>query len=186
MCKISKISCLAVIFFFSLIFAVQAKINMFPKPRYIPELSFYGDSGKAYKLKDFKSDLLMAVVWSKRCGPCISDLKHLNAFAKKTAGKGINIILISPAKEWQTTDERKTFLKRIGAGNLVSYSDKDSNFMKGMGILVTPTVILVNKENEEAGQITGSVKWDDPEVVEYMLQLKKDMLKNLNQEKSAD
>ena len=159
---------------------------MFPQARYIPELSFYGDSGKAYKLKDFKSDLLMAVVWSRRCGPCISDLKHLSAFAKKTAGKGINIILISPAKEWKTADERKAFLKRVGAPNLVSYSDKESNFMKGMGILVTPTVILVNKKNQEAGQITGSVKWDDPEVVQYMLNLKKDMLKNLDQKKTAN
>ena len=48
--------------FFALGFVCQtadAKINIFPKARYIPELSFYADNGQAYKLKDFKSDLLL-------------------------------------------------------------------------------------------------------------------------------
>lgn len=155
--------------------SVQAKINMFPQPRYLPALNFYGDSGRAYKLQDFKADMLMAMVWSKKCGPCIGDLKYLNNFAKQVAGSGIQVILISPEKEWKNAAERREFLKRVGAPNLVSYLDRKANFADGMGIQVTPTVILVNRNGEEAGQITGSVKWDDPEVIDYMLQLKNKM-----------
>ena len=165
--------------------AAEAKINIFPQPRYLPPLSFYGDSGKAYRLKDFNADLLMAVVWSRRCGPCISEMKNLNEFAKKTAEKGIKVILISPEKEWKSIDERHTFLKRIGAPDLVSYLDRKANFADGMGMRVTPTVFLVNRNSEEVGQITGSVKWDDSDVLEYMLKFKEEVSEKLNQKKSA-
>ena len=178
-----------VVLFLFLLFAgasaAEAKITVFPQPRYIPQLSFYGDSGKTYRLKDFKADLLMAVIWSKRCGPCISEMKDLNQFAKKTAEKGIKVILISPEKEWKTTDERHMFLKRIGAPDLASYLDKKAQFADGMGIRVTPTVILVNRNNEEVGQITGSVKWSDSDVLAYMMRLKDDISEQLNQQKSA-
>lgn len=165
----------------------EAKINMFPQARYIPELSFYGDSGKAYKLKDFhQNELLMAVLWSRTCGPCINDMKKLDNFAQKVKDKGIQVILISPEKEFRTVDERHNFLKKIGAPHLVSYVDRKSNFVNGMGVFVTPAVILVNQDNEEAGQITGGVDWDDDDVVEYMLKLKSDISKKLNEKKAAN
>jgi len=165
----------------------SAKINMFPKARYIPELSFYGDSGKAYKLKDFhNNELLMAVLWSRTCGPCINEMKKLDKFAQKTKNKGIEVILISPEKEFRTVDERHNFLKKIGAPHLVSYVDRKSNFANGMGIFVTPAVILVNQDNEEAGQITGGVDWDDDDVIDYMLKLKSDISKKLKEQKAAN
>lgn len=177
--KILRVICILFIFLCGLNTA-EAKINIFPRPRYVPQLSFYGDSGKAYRLKDFQADLLMAVIWSRRCGPCISEMKYLNKFAKSTASKGIKVILISPEKEWQSIDERRLFLKRIGAPDLVSYLDRKATFSDGMGIMVTPTVLLLNKNNEEVGQITGSVKWSDPAVVRYMLKLKNDISEQLN------
>ncbi len=165
---------------------VEAKINIFPKPRYIPALSFYGESGKAYRLTDFKEDLLMAVVWSRRCGPCVADLKHLKKFAKRVEKQGIKVILISPESEWKTSDERRLFMQRVGGDGLVNYLDRKANFRDGMGLRVTPTVILVNRNGEEAGQITGSVDWDDDDVVEYMVNLKNESLKYLNEQESAN
>lgn len=163
-----------------------AKINMFPKPRYIPPLSFYDDGGRAYKLTEFKSDLLMAVVWARSCGPCIKDLKHLGRFVRKTMGKGIEVILISPDKDWKTVAEKRMFLKRLGAENMVSFNDKNSRFRDGMGVAVTPTAILVNKNGEEVGQITGSIEWEDQEIVDYMLKLKSEVSQKLNDGESAD
>ena len=174
------------VFFMMPAFDVCAKINIFPKPSYIPALSFYGDSGKAYRLTDFKSDLLMAVVWSKKCGPCIADLKHLNKFAKKVEKQGIKVIIISPESEWKTGDERRMFLQRVGGGGLISYLDRKANFRDGMGLMVTPTAILVNKNGEEVGQITGSVEWDDERVIERIIGIKNDSLKQLDEQKSAD
>ncbi len=165
----------------------DAKINIFPQARYIPELSFYGDSGNAYKLKDFhQNELLMVVLWSRSCGPCINDMKKLDKFAQKVKDKGIQVILISPEKEFRTVDERHNFLKKIGAPHLISYVDRKSNFVNGMGIFVTPAVILVNQDNEEAGQITGGVDWDDNDVIEYMLKLKNDISKKLYEKKAAE
>ena len=158
--------------FMSVTYASEAKLNLFQQPRYVPDLSFYGDSGKPYKLKTFGADLLVAVVWSRRCGPCLADLKPLNDFALATADKGIRVILISPDGEWKSYDEKRAFLKRFGAPNLVSYLDKKAGFMDGMGIMVTPTALLVNREGLEVGQVTGAVQWNNPKVIDYMVKLK--------------
>ena len=174
------------LFFMFPITEVSAKINIFPKPRYIPALSFYGESGKAYRLTDFKEDLLMAVVWSRRCGPCVSDMKYLRNFSKKVEGQGIKVILISPESEWKTSDERRMFMERIGGLGLVNYLDRKANFRDGMGLRVTPTVVLVNRNGEEVGQITGAVNWDDDDVIEYMINLKNESLKQLDEQKSAN
>lgn len=168
-CRLSGILFLAMAVSVS---SVSAKINIFAKPRYIPAISFYGDSGKAYGLTDFNTDLLMAVVWSRHCVPCLKDLKPLRIFADKVADEGIKVILISPESDWKTGDERRNFLKKFKAEKLVNYSDRKSKFKDGMGIMVTPTVILVNKDGLEVGQITGTTEWDDPEVISYMIKLK--------------
>lgn len=169
--KISKI-CIICLLFFSVSVSSEAKLNLFPQPRYVPNLSFYGDSGKAYKLKDFGDDLLIAVVWSRTCGPCLADLKPLNEFAKSVVNDGIRVILISPEKEWRSADEKRLFLKRFGAPNLVSFVDKKSAFINGMGIMATPTALLIDRNGLEVGQISGAAKWDDPRVIEYILKLK--------------
>ena len=156
---------------------VFAKLNLFEKPRYIPNLSYYSDSGEKHKLTDNKEDLLIALIWSRSCGPCIGEMKHLQAFADKTKDKGIKVIIISPAEEWRTVDERLNFMKKIGAPHLTSYTDPKSNFSHGMGVMVTPTAIMVSRNGEEVGQITGSVEWDDPDVIDYLLKLKEDIYK---------
>lgn len=166
--------------------SANAKINIFPKARYIPELSFYSDSGQAYKLKDFKSDLLMAVLWSRYCGPCIADMKKLDTFSEKMKNKGIRVIIISPEKDFKTADERHALLRKLEAPHLESYIDRKSNFINGMGIFVTPAVILVNRNNEEVGQITGSVKWDDSDVIDYILKLKNKISKQLDEQEAAN
>lgn len=155
----------------------NAKLNLFPTPRYIPNLSYYSDSGAKHKLTENKEDMLIAMVWSRTCGPCIGDMKHLQAFADKTVDKGIKVIIISPAEEWKTIDERRNFMKKIGAPRLESYTDPKSGFSHGMGIMVTPTAVMVSRNGEEIGQITGSVEWDAPEVVDYLLKLKNDIYK---------
>ncbi|MBR3677187.1 MAG: TlpA family protein disulfide reductase [Alphaproteobacteria bacterium] len=183
--KILKI-CLFLLAFCWFSVGAEAKINMFPKPRYIPALSFYGDSGKPYRLTDFNSDLLMAVIWSRSCGPCLEDLKHLGKFTQATMGKGIEVILISPEKEWRTPDEKRNFLRRLGANNMVSFADRNGRFRDGMAISVTPTAILVNKNGEEIGQITGSIEWDKQEVIDYMLKLKDETSQKLKESKASD
>ena len=44
--------------------------------------------------------------------------------------------------------------------------------MNGMGIMVTPTALLINKEGLEVGQVTGAVQWSNPKVIDYMVRLK--------------
>ena len=131
--KILKICVAILIMVMMFCSSVQAKLNIFPQPRYVPELS---------------------------------------EFARATKDDGIHVILISPAEEWKSVDEKRLFLKRFGAEDLISYSDKKSTFVNGMGIMVTPTALLINRDGLELGQITGAVPWDNPKAIKYIVDLK--------------
>jgi len=169
--KILRI-CAALFLVFCFWGSAEAKLNLFAKPRAVPALSFYGDSGKSYTLAQFRSDLLIAVFWSRHCGPCLTDLKSLSIFAEETKNEGIRVILISPEEEWRSADEKYRFLKRFGAVNLISYMDRKRNYADGMGIMATPTAVLLNGYGQEIGQITGAVNWDNPKIIDYMVKLK--------------
>ena len=41
-----------------------------------------------------------------------------------------------------------------------------------MGIMVTPTALLINRNGLEVGQVTGAVQWNNPKVIDYMVRLK--------------
>ena len=102
----------------------------------------------------------MAVVWSRTCGPCLQDLRPLGQFTNAVRDDGIEVILISPEKEWRTVDEKRNFLRRLGADNMVSFNDRNSRFKDGMGLSVTPTTVLVNKNGEEvfsARKLSGTM-----------------------------
>ena len=184
--KILQILTVLLLFMIGIIHSAEAKINLFEKPRYIPKINVYDDNGNAYGMSDFKADLLIALVWSKTCGPCLEDLRHLGSFVEQTKTKGIEVILISPEKDWKNVTEKRAFLRRLSAANMISFNDKNSRFKDGMGILVTPTAILINKDGEEAGQITGSVEWDNPKVIKYLTQLREKISKQLDERKAAD
>lgn len=155
-------------------FHVKAEdgVNIYAKPRALPEHRIMHQSGVPYKLTDFKGDFVVAVFWSRDCGPCIKELKSLNGFSNAVAGNGVRLILISPAKEWRSVTEQRRFLKRYGAPDVDFYIDNNGDLASDFGIFTSPHTVLINKKGEEIGRIRGSAQWDDDKVIEYIYKLK--------------
>lgn len=159
---------------FLLVVPAYAKdsVNIYDKPRPAPAHKIIHESGKNYRLSDFKGDFVVAVFWSRDCGPCLAELKSLNGFYKAVKGNGVKLLLISPNEEWATVAEQKRFLKRYGAPDVDFYVDENGAVASDLGIFTSPHTVLINKSGEEIGRIRGSAKWDSDDVIEYIYQLK--------------
>ena len=96
-------------------------VNIFAYPRKVPESPIYNQYGKSFNLEDFQGNFLLIVFWSKTCIPCLREMEDLSKFAKKVAGNGIQILLVSPAEDWQTAEEQRTFLRRYKGEDLDFY-----------------------------------------------------------------
>ena len=150
----------------------QKGANIFAYPRKAPTSKIYNRYGKSFSLYDFAGDFLVAVFWSKTCIPCLKEMDDLNEFSKKTADTGIKVIIISPDKEWLSSEEQYATLKKYGGFDLDFYTDKGSKLSNDFGIFTSPHTVLINRDSMEIGRIRGSVDWDDQDVIEYIYKIK--------------
>ncbi len=147
-------------------------VNIFARSRPVPVRKIKNQNGMNLSLADFKGDFVVAVFWSRNCGPCLKELKSLNGFYKATRGKGVRLILISPAEEWASTKQQRRFLQRYGAPDVEFYSDPGGLLASDFGIFTSPHTVLINGQGKEIGRIRGSAVWDRPQVIDYILELK--------------
>lgn len=162
------------LFCMCLSFNVEAKkgINIFAYSRAVPQTPIYNQYGQKSTLADYKGQVVLANFWSRYCVPCIKELDNLNEFAKRTKDDGIKVVIISPAEEWVSDNEQKELLIKYGAPDLDYYVDKNGKLAGDFGIFASPHTVLINKSAEEFGRISGSVEWDDDDVIEYIYKLK--------------
>lgn len=153
--------------------AKESAVNIFAESRAVPTRKITHESGKEYSLSDFEGQFVIALFWSRNCGPCIKELKDLNAFYQKALYNNIRLILVSPSSEWRSTLEQRLFLKKYGAPNLEFYTDKKGNLAADFGIFSSPHAVLINEESQEIGRIRGSAKWSDKRMLKYIKSLMK-------------
>lgn len=152
--------------------AAAAALNLYDSPRDLPSKTIYDNNNKKFKLSDFKGDFVLAVFWSRYCAPCLREMKGLNKFANKTRSDGIRVIIISPAGEWQTPEEREHLIEKFHGGDLESFIDVKGDVAESLGIFTSPNTVLINKEGKEIGRIRGAVEWDNDDVIEYIYKIK--------------
>ena len=148
--------------------AKESAVNIFAVSRDAPQRKIIHESGNAVSLSDFKGQFVVAVFWSKNCGPCLKELKDLNVFYKKALFDNIRLILISPKSEWRSAVEQRIFLKKYGAPNVEFYTDKKGELAADFGIFTTPHTVLINENGQEIGRIRGTAKWADDRVLTYI------------------
>ena len=155
-------------------FAKEDAVNIFAYSRDVPKTQITHESGKKVRLSDFKGQFVVAMFWSRTCGPCVKELEDLNTFYKAALKENIRLVLISPQKEWKDTDEQRRFLTKYRATDLDFYTDNKGNLAADFGIFTTPHTVLINEDAQEIGRIKGTAKWADKRVLKYIKSLKKD------------
>lgn len=158
---------------FQAIAAKESAVNIFAQSRDVPTRQIIHQSGKKYALTDFNGQFVVAVFWSRNCGPCIKELKDLNTFYLKALQQNIRVILISPASEWHSAVEQRLFLKKFGASDIEFYTDKKGDLAADFGIFSSPHTVLINEDSQEIGRIRGTAKWSDKRMMKYIKSLMK-------------
>ena len=160
-------------------YAGKEAVNIFAESRDVPKQQIYHENGKAYHLTDFKGEFVLAVFWSKNCGPCLKELRDLNTFYHNALPENIRMILISPKSEWKSSLEQRLFLKKYGAPDIEFYTDKKGKLAADFGIFSSPHTVLIDENSKEIGRIRGTAKWADKRVLDYIKSVK-----NQNREKT--
>ena len=157
---------------FSLSVYAKSGINIFAYSRPAPQTPVYTPAEQAISLENFKGEFILVMFWSRTCAPCIRELDDINAFVNKTRNTGIKVMLVSDAGEWKSLSEQRNLLQKYKAPDVDFYTDKNGKLAGDFGVFSYPHTVMVDQSGEEIGRISGSVDWDDDDVIEYIYKLK--------------
>lgn len=169
---IKKILIIGMMLLWSELAIAKSGLNIFAYPREAPQTPIYTPEGKAIKLGELKGKFLLVMFWSRHCAPCIRELDEINTFVNKTKDNGIEVLLVSKEDEWSLPTEQRELLKKYEAPDVRYYTDKEGKLAGDFGIFSSPHTVLVNQIGEEIGRISGTVDWEDDDVIEYVYKIK--------------
>lgn len=121
---------------------------------------------KSYYVNEIANDKpTILMFWATWCGYCSRELPEVAEFYAKHKDK-VNIIPISYG---DSVDEIKSFYKRNGGGQLVSYLTKNSFMQMQLEARAVPTFILVDQNSNAIARLRP--KWHKDDVFQLVNRL---------------
>ena len=109
--------------------------------------------GGTKKMSDFKGKVVVLDFWASWCGPCRMSVPEMNELTKSYAGKDVVVIGVN-------CDEDKSAAKQgveeLGMKYQVAW-DEGRTIQKCFGVDAYPTVIVLDKNNKQAGVTQGYI-----------------------------
>lgn len=70
-----------------------------------PDFNFATANGESISLSGFKGNKVMVNLWSTRCGPCVSEMPHIQAIHEKWSDKGVKVLSVNVGDNAQKAQE---------------------------------------------------------------------------------
>lgn len=151
---------LCLISFNAFAYGVPRGLYVLEYPVSMPDISVMTEQNQRQYILNTDADLTIFVFWSQSCAPCIREMKYLEEFYPKAAKDNINVMLISPASDWNDNVEQRQFLAKYGAPTIPFYNDKDNKFSLSLGIGTTPYTVIMDRNGKKIATIQGETEWD--------------------------
>lgn len=151
-------------------FAARSKFKTARIGAPFPNITIYKGSSKRGKtLKSFRGKPVFVSLWAHWCGPCKTELPHIQSLMENLKGKSsLKFVLLSQKKDWKK--DRAYLAKKgfsIPAYRLNGdFSDKVfSKAFYGGGTVGVPRTFLIDEKGILRNITKGAAKWDEKEAM---------------------
>lgn len=102
-------------------------------------------------LSDFRGKTTLLAFWFPGCAPCRAELPHLETLYRKYSRFGFEVVALD------ITGDLAAGQKYAQANNLsYTFLNADGDVAGEYGIQATPTLVLLNSENQVAARYVGN------------------------------
>ena len=133
----------------------------------ISEISFKNEDDKTVSLSEYKNKLLILNFWATWCEPCKEEMPSLQNLQKNPNFKNLKILPINIGQE--DKNSIKKFFSDVKINSFEIFYDSDVKLAKKFSLRGIPTSILINKDGYEFAKIIGSIDFEDPKFVNWLL-----------------
>lgn len=134
-----------------------------------PQVVFTNQLGEEVTLADFKGKTVLLNLWATWCPPCIREMPALNELAKEFKDKNFIVLAIATGRQGREGADR--FLKKRKLTDLISYHDRNQNFLHLMDMDTLPVSFIIAPDGKMQGGVVGMTEWDTPEAKTVFRQL---------------
>ena len=133
----------------------------------ISEISFKNEDDKTVSLSEYKNKLLILNFWATWCEPCKQEMPSLQNLQNNPNFKNLKILPINIGQE--DKNSIKKFFLDVKINSFEIFYDSNVKLAKKFSLRGIPTSILINKDGYEFAKIIGSIDFEDPKFVNWLL-----------------
>src|SRR6185295_11071161 len=122
------------------------------------EFSLSDSSGNRVKFASFKGGVVFLHFWAAWCPPCLDEIRHLIAFAKKHRDKPMKVIAISLDPSWE--EAQKVLDAKDLPSNMISLLDPKQEVSNLYGSFEYPETYFIDKEQKIVHKWIGPQNWE--------------------------
>jgi thiol-disulfide isomerase/thioredoxin len=135
-------------------------------PSEAPEARFKNASGTRLSLEDFRGRVVLLNIWATWCGPCRAEMPSLDRLQALHGADGLEVIAVSVDREG--AGRVRAYYQKSGIRSLKLYVDSDQATLAAFRPDGIPMSVLIDREGNVVGEMTGAAKWDSAEATELV------------------
>ena len=133
----------------------------------ISEISFKNEEDKTVSLSEYKNKLLILNFWATWCEPCKEEMPSLQNLQNNPNFKNLKILPINIGQE--DKESIKKFFSDVKINTFEIFYDSDVKLAKKFSLRGIPTSVLITKDGYEFAKIIGSIDFEDPKFLNWLL-----------------
>lgn len=131
-----------------------------------PDVAFKDPQGEDVTLAEFEGKSVLVNLWASWCVPCVKELPTLDALARQSAGKGLQVLAVS--QDMAPHPSVVAFLAKHKIKTLGPYHDPAMRLSGGLNAQILPTSILFDAKGNEIWRYVGDMDWTGPEAARLL------------------
>lgn len=149
--------------------AQQQTLPALAKPFRAPDFALKGEDGKTYRLSEYRGKVVIVNFWATWCPPCRYEMPSLERAWSMLKDKDVVVLAIN-------VGENADVIFEFTGQYPMSFPlpmDLDGAVIKQYPVTGLPTTYVINPEGLATHRAVGSREWDDPQMMNALLKLRK-------------
>lgn len=135
-------------------------------PRPLTPLQFEDEHGQTRSLADLKDKVIVLNIWATWCVPCRREMPTLDRLEAQLGGPDFQVVPVSIDRGG--IDTIRKFYAETAVQKLPLYVDRSGQVLRAVGAIGLPTTLIINRNGQEVGRITGPAEWDSAAIVQFL------------------
>lgn len=138
-----------------------AALQVDPRPKPAPAITFTGPDGQPRTLADLKGRTVLLNLWATWCAPCKAEMPALDRLQGELGGKDFEVVALN--LDTRNPDRPPRWMQENGISRLAYYSDPAGRALpalqQGGDVVGLPTTFLIDPDGCAVGVMKGPAEW---------------------------